>query len=314
MSDAAIAPVPRVVVGVLRHIGYGAAVLFASSHCADELALKHDTSSWGERILVSKLLHTSHSVLGSRRNWFDQEAFDELVAQGRCSDVVAVLDAMDNLDIGAWSCYVESVGEFGDEEEDGWAEFDSWRQDARCAADHCVRMLMWKAVIQLKLYAIRFRKRAYAPRGAMAVSCAGRFKPLAKKKKQSKSAKAGLTFPAGRIRKYLRNRDLANRLGKTGPVFLASVLEYLVAEVLELAGNACRDNKKKRITPRHITLAVRNDEELAKLLGRVTIVSGGVLPNIHAVLLPKKKKPKNAERDKSLYDRAEAAGLEFTGR
>ena len=137
---------------------------------------------------------------------------------------------------------------------------------------------------------------------------------FATKKKQSKSAKAGLTFPAGRIRKYLRNRDLANRLGKTGPVFLASVLEYLAVEVLELAGNACRDNKKKRITPRHITLAVRNDEELAKLLGSVTIASGGVLPNIHAVLLPKKKKPKNAERDKSLFDRAEAAGLEFTGR
>ena len=43
------------------------------------------------------------------------------------------------------------------------------------------------------------------------------------------------------------------------------------------------------ITPRHIQLAVRNDEELNKLLGGVTIASGGVLPNIHAVLLPKKK-------------------------
>ncbi|CAM9864951.1 unnamed protein product, partial [Hapterophycus canaliculatus] len=47
-------------------------------------------------------------------------------------------------------------------------------------------------------------------------------------------------------------------------------------------------NKKARIIPRHIQLAVRNDEELNKLLGEVTIASGGVLPNIHAVLLPKK--------------------------
>ena len=61
---------------------------------------------------------------------------------------------------------------------------------------------------------------------------------------------------------------------------LDTVLEYLAAEVLELAGNAARDNKKTRIVPRHIQLAVRNDEELSKLLSGVTIAAGGVLPNI----------------------------------
>ena len=58
--------------------------------------------------------------------------------------------------------------------------------------------------------------------------------------------------------------------------------------MLELAGNAARDNKKTRIVPRHIQLAVRNDEELSKLLGTVTIANGGVMPNIHNLLLPKK--------------------------
>jgi histone H2A len=60
-----------------------------------------------------------------------------------------------------------------------------------------------------------------------------------------------------------------------------------ISQVLELAGNASRDNKKTRIVPRHIQLAVRNDEELSRLLGQVTIANGGVLPNIHSILLPK---------------------------
>jgi len=81
-------------------------------------------------------------------------------------------------------------------------------------------------------------------------------------------------------------------------VFLASILEYLTAEVLELAGNAARDNKKNRINPRHILLAVRNDEELNKLFGGVTIAQGGVLPNIHSVLIPKGSSKEGEEKEK----------------
>ena len=103
----------------------------------------------------------------------------------------------------------------------------------------------------------------------------------------SRSSKAGLQFPVGRIHRYLKGS--APRIGAGAPVYLAAVLEYLCAEILELAGNAARDNKKSRIIPRHVQLAIRNDEELNKLLGGVTIAAGGVLPNIHTVLLPKNK-------------------------
>jgi len=112
----------------------------------------------------------------------------------------------------------------------------------------------------------------------------------AKAPAKSRSSKAGLQFPVGRIHRKLRKGNYAQRIGAGAPVYLAAVLEYLTAEILELAGNAARDNKKTRIIPRHLQLAIRNDEELNKLLGGVTIAQGGVLPNIHTTLLPKKSK------------------------
>ena len=118
----------------------------------------------------------------------------------------------------------------------------------------------------------------------------------AKAKAKTRSFRAGLQFPVGRVHRFLRKGRYAPRVGSGAPVYLAAVLEYLSAEILELAGNAARDNKKSRIVPRPLQLAVRNDEELNKLLAGVTIAQGGVLPNIQAVLLP--KKTKTAEKKK----------------
>ncbi|KAM0029251.1 putative transcription factor Hap3/NF-YB family [Helianthus debilis subsp. tardiflorus] len=109
---------------------------------------------------------------------------------------------------------------------------------------------------------------------------AGRGKTLgsgAAKKATSRSSKVGLQFPVGRIARFLKAGKYAERVGVGAPIYLVVVLEYLTAEVLELAGNAARDNKKTRIVPRHIHLAVRNDEELSKLLGDVTCHT----PKIH---------------------------------
>uniref|UniRef100_A0A914UI17 Macro domain-containing protein n=1 Tax=Plectus sambesii TaxID=2011161 RepID=A0A914UI17_9BILA len=109
-------------------------------------------------------------------------------------------------------------------------------------------------------------------------------------KRMSSSARAGLTFPLGRVRTKLKKTlGKGRRLTWGAAAYTTAVMEYLSAEVLEIAGNVARDFKVRRMTPRHILLAVHNDQELAQLLKDVTMPSSGVLPFIHQNLLPKGK-------------------------
>jgi len=100
----------------------------------------------------------------------------------------------------------------------------------------------------------------------------------------SRSSKAGLQFPVGRIHHQIHEYLPGYRVGATASVYLAAVLEYLSAEILELSGNASKDLKVKRIIPRHLQLAIRGDEELDTLIAG-TIAGGGVIPHIHKALV-----------------------------
>ena len=115
------------------------------------------------------------------------------------------------------------------------------------------------------------------------------------KKRASMAQKAKLTFPVARIHRSLKNGRYAARVGAGSAVYLAAVLEYLTAEkLIECSVNFMVEGGKKRITPRHIQLAIHSDQDLCQLLRNVTISSGGVWPHIRSELLPVKKGDKDA--------------------
>merc|ERR1712038_173257 len=117
-----------------------------------------------------------------------------------------------------------------------------------------------------------------APSSNMAGGKAGKDTGKSKQKAVSRSARAGLQFPVGRIHRHLKSRSFSSgRVGATAAVYSSAILEYLTAEDLEV----------KRITPRHLQLAIRGDEELDTLI-KATIAGGGVIPHIHKSLIGKK--------------------------
>jgi histone H3/H4 len=103
--------------------------------------------------------------------------------------------------------------------------------------------------------------------------------------KGSKVKMAKLQFPPSRVENVLRTLLPGSRIRAGASVYAAGVLEYITAEVLELSGNAARDNRRGRINTRHMFLAISNDEELNKIFSK-SVMGSNVTPNIQRVLLP----------------------------
>nr|CDS25998.1 H2A histone family member Y [Hymenolepis microstoma] len=111
-----------------------------------------------------------------------------------------------------------------------------------------------------------------------------------KKTPLSKSSRCGLVFPVGRVHRLLKKSKFvrAPRISVSAAVYMTSVLEYLTSEVADLAGRVIKSCKLKTVTPRSIMLAIHQDDELFKMMSKVTFPFSGVMPSILPDLLPKK--------------------------
>ena len=83
-----------------------------------------------------------------------------------------------------------------------------------------------------------------------------------------------------RLNRLLKHGRYSERISSSAGVFLAGVLEYLAADILELAGSTCISQKKKTIAPKHINLGVRNDQELSQVMCEIIIAAGGKLVHV----------------------------------
>ena len=118
-----------------------------------------------------------------------------------------------------------------------------------------------------------------------------------KKQSKSKSARAGLILPISRVNRVLKTRAGMPRIGGTAPVFLTALLEYLTAEVLSISGDHTKASKpsRKRISVEDVSLAIRGDEELAKLCSSFAVYSGDKITNISDMLAPKQTAKRNTK-------------------
>merc|ERR1712170_105784 len=104
-------------------------------------------------------------------------------------------------------------------------------------------------------------------------------------KRITKSKRAGLQFPVARIYKMLKTQRISRRVSLSASVYLSAVLEYIMAELLEITGIVANDYAATRLTSRHLKLALNRDSELQALFNNCIFRGSGVVPNINTAIL-----------------------------
>lgn len=99
--------------------------------------------------------------------------------------------------------------------------------------------------------------------------------------RRTRSDRAGLVIPVGRIHRMLRKECKTKRINAIAPIYLAGMIQHLVEEFLELASQAAEEQNKTRITPKHLLWAVCHDDKLGYPLSGVIIPQGGFVPAIN---------------------------------
>lgn len=111
-----------------------------------------------------------------------------------------------------------------------------------------------------------------------------------KKPPITKSQKAGLVFPVARFNRLAKSEAGTKRVGGSAPIYLTAVTEYIVEEIIELAGECTKKANRKRITPEDISNVLRSDSELSKLYRGLQMTTGDKLTNTSKALAPRGKK------------------------
>lgn len=110
------------------------------------------------------------------------------------------------------------------------------------------------------------------------------------RKRRTRTSRAGLVIPVGRAEAKLRVRVPHANVSPTAAVAVAAVVEYALAEVIELAGNAAKDDHRVRITCGNVRDAIHGDDELRPLLATIDLGEGFARPTPLMVARPIKVK------------------------